>query len=53
MPIDQTYFIDTVFDISGVSSEKKRGKSLFDNVSNNDDRAVFKGNKLLRYRELK
>lgn len=51
-PIDQTYFIDTVFDISGLESEKRVGKSLFDNISDNDNRFVFRGNTMLKYTSL-
>lgn len=51
-PIDQTYFIDTVFDISGLESEKKVRKSLFDNLSDDDNRFVFQGNTMLKYTSL-
>ena len=51
-PVDQTYFIDTLFDVSGIKSEKRVGRSLFDTIQDVDDRKVLKGKSIVFYRDI-
>lgn len=51
-PVDQTSFIDTMFIISGIDSEKKVGISLFDDLSDKDERRVLIGNKIVDYKSI-
>ena len=51
-PIDQTYFIDTMFKISGIVSDKQIGKTLFSEISDNDDRKVIVGDEVKFYRDI-
>lgn len=51
-PVDQTTFIDTVLKVSGIHSDKNRGLSLFENISDKDNRKILTGNKIIFYNEL-
>lgn len=52
-PIDTTYFLDTVLRINDIDTEKRRNKSLFDNISNTDNRKVIYGNKVILFKDIK
>lgn len=51
-PVDQTYFMDTIFEVGGINTEKRMNKSLFDTISSEDERLVYYGNEIMKYKEL-
>ena len=51
-PVDQTYFIDTLHDASGIVTSKRVGKTLFENIDNIDDRMVIVSYKFVPYSTL-
>ncbi len=53
-PVDSTYFVDSIMTLSGIETEKKVGKNLFeDTIDDKDFRLVIVGDKVIPYVELK
>lgn len=48
-PVDQTYFIDSLYDASGIVTPNRVGKTLFEKLDDVDDRMVIVSYKFVPY----
>ena len=48
-PIDSTYFLDTILQLNDIKTDRLRGKSLLNYISEEDNRKVIYGSKIIPY----
>lgn len=49
--VDQTYFIDTIFELNGIMTSKHVGRNLFDRIDDTDIKVII-GNEVVPYENL-